>query len=113
MILNLEGGFYHGEKIKKVTKDTYFIEDGIYTTCDEPDPHYYFYSPKMKVIQKEQIAAEWIWLNFGDVPVPIPLPFIVIPLQSGRRSGLITPVFGYSQTYGTYIQQIWLLLCYK
>ncbi len=102
----MEGGFYHGEKIKKVTKDTYFIEDGIYTTCDEDDPHYYFYSPKMKVIQQEQIAAEWIWLNFGDVPVPIPLPFIVIPLQSGRRSGLITPVFGYSQTYGTYIQRL-------
>jgi lipopolysaccharide export system protein LptA len=101
----LDGGFYYGEKIKKVTKDTYFIEDGIYTTCDEKDPHYYFYSPKMKVIQQEQIAAEWIWLNFGDVPVPIPLPFIIIPLQSGRRSGLITPVFGYSQTYGTYIQR--------
>ena len=102
----LDGGFYYGEKIKKVTKDTYFIEDGVYTTCDEPDPHYCFYSPKMKVIQQEQIAAEWIWLNFGDVPVPIPLPFIVIPLQSGRRSGLITPVFGYSQTYGTYIQRL-------
>jgi len=101
----LDGGFYYGEKIKKVTKDTYFIKDGKYTTCDDPDPHYYFYSPKMKVIQQEQLAAEWIWLNFGDVPVPIPLPFIVIPLQSGRRSGLITPVFGYSQTYGTYLQR--------
>ena len=102
----LDGGFYYGDKIKQVTKDTYFIKDGKYTTCDDPDPHYYFYSPKMKVIQKEQLAAEWIWLNFGDVPVPIPLPFIVIPLQSGRRSGLITPVFGYSQTYGTYIQRL-------
>ena len=101
----LDGGFYYGEKIKKVTKDTYFIKDGKYTTCDDPDPHYYFYSPKMKVIQQEQLAAEWIWLNFGDVPVPIPLPFIVIPLQSGRRSGIITPVFGYSQTYGTYLQR--------
>ena len=102
----LDGGFYYGEKIKKVTKDTYFIKDGKYTTCDDPDPHFYFYSPKMKVIQQEQLVAEWIWLNFGDVPVPIPLPFIVIPLQSGRRSGLITPVFGYSQTYGTYIQRL-------
>jgi lipopolysaccharide assembly outer membrane protein LptD (OstA) len=101
----LEGGFYHGEKIKKVTKDTYFIEDGIYTTCDEKDAHYYFYSPKMKVIQKEELAAELIWLNFGDVPVPIPLPFIIIPLQSGRRSGLIAPVFGNDARYGTYFQR--------
>jgi len=100
----LDGGFYYGEKVKKVTKDTYFIKDGRYTTCDAPDPHYYFYSPKMKVIQQEQMTAEWIWLYFGDVPFPVPLPFIVFPLQSGRRSGLITPVFGYSQSYGTYIQ---------
>ena len=102
----LDGGFYYGEKIKKVTKDTYFIEDGNYTTCDNPDPHYCFYSPKMKVIQQEQLVAEWIWLEFSDVPIPIPIPFIVIPLQSGRRSGLITPVFGYSQTYGTYLQRM-------
>ena len=101
----LEGGFYHGEKIKKVTKDTYFIEDGVYTTCDEKDPHYYFYSNKMKVVQSEELVAEWIWLNFGDVPVPIPLPFIVIPLQSGRRSGIIAPVFGSDARYGTYINR--------
>ncbi|MBT8382830.1 MAG: LPS-assembly protein LptD, partial [Ignavibacteria bacterium] len=85
----IEGAFYQGEKIKKVSKDTYFIKDGIYTTCDEDCPHYHFYSPKMKVIQEEQLAAEWIWLTFGDVPVPIPIPFIIIPLQSGRRSGII------------------------
>ena len=101
----IEGAFYHGEKIKKVSKDTYFIKDGIYTTCDEDCPHYHFYSPKMKVIQEEQLAAEWIWLNFGDVPVPIPLPFIVIPLQSGRRSGIIPPVFGNDARYGTYFSR--------
>jgi lipopolysaccharide assembly outer membrane protein LptD (OstA) len=101
----IEGAFYHGEKIKKVSKDTYFIKDGIYTTCDEDCPHYHFYSPKMKVIQEEQLAAEWIWLNFGDVPVPIPIPFIVIPLQSGRRSGIIPPVFGNDGRYGTYFSR--------
>lgn len=99
----IEGAFYHGEKIKKVSRDTYFIKDGIYTTCDEECPHYHIYSPKMKVIQEEQIVAEWIWLHFGEVPVPIPVPFAVIPLQSGRRSGIIAPVFGSDARYGTYI----------
>jgi lipopolysaccharide assembly outer membrane protein LptD (OstA) len=101
----LEGAFYHGEKIKKVTKDTYFIKDGVYTTCNEKEPHYYFTSPKMKMIQGEELAAEWIFLNFGGVPVPIPLPFIVVPLQSGRRSGIIAPVFGSDARYGTYISR--------
>ncbi|RKY91710.1 MAG: LPS-assembly protein LptD [Ignavibacteriae bacterium] len=98
----IEGAFYHGVKIKKVSKDTYFIEDGIYTTCDEDCPHYYIYSPKMKVIQQEQMAAEWIFLHFGEVPLPIPIPFAVLPLESGRRSGLIAPVLGSDATFGTY-----------
>ena len=101
----LEGAFYHGAKIKKVASDTYFIEDGVYTTCDAEEPHYFFSSPKMKMIQSEELAAEWIWLNFGGVPAPIPLPFIVVPLQSGRRSGLIPPVFGSDARYGTYINR--------
>lgn len=101
----LEGAFYHGAKIKKVAADTYFIEDGVYTTCDAEEPHYFFSSPKMKMIQGEELAAEWIWLNFGGVPAPIPLPFIIVPLQSGRRSGLIPPVFGSDARYGTYINR--------
>lgn len=97
-----EGAYYTGSKIKKVDKDTYFIKDGIYTTCDKTDPDYYFYSAKMKVVQKQEVMAEWIWLFVGDVPLPVPLPFAVFPLQSGRRSGIIPPVFGDDGTYGRY-----------
>ncbi len=98
-----EGAYYTGEKIKKVDQKTYFIEDGIYTTCDHTPPDYYFYSPKMKVIQNNQIIARWIWLYFGGVPFPVPLPFAVFPLQTGRRSGIIAPVFGYDGRYGNYL----------
>ena len=98
-----DGTYYTGEKIKKVDAKTYFIEDGIYTTCDHNPPHYYFYSPKMKIIQDEQIIARWIWLYFGGVPFPIPLPFAVFPLQSGRRSGIIAPVIGDDTRYGNYL----------
>lgn len=100
-----EGAKYTGQRIKKVDKDVYFIADGIYTTCEDSIPHYYFYSPKMKVIQKEQIVAEWIFLYFGGVPFPIPLPFAVFPIESGRRSGIIAPVFGDDGTYGTYFSR--------
>lgn len=97
-----EGAYYTGSKIKKVDKDTYFIQDGIYTTCEKDDPDYYFYSPKMKVVQKQEVMAEWIWMFVGDVPLPVPLPFAIFPLQSGRRSGIIPPVFGDDATYGKY-----------
>ena len=100
-----EGAYYTGSKIKKVDKDTYFIKDGIYTTCDKKDPDYYFYSPKMKVVQKKEVMAEWIWLFVGDVPFPVPLPFAVFPLESGRRSGIIPPVFGDDPNYGKYFSK--------
>ena len=97
-----EGAFYSGEDITKINRNTYFVKDGMYTTCDENPPHYYFYSPEMKVVNKSELVAKWIWLYFGGVPFPVPLPFAVFPLQSGRRSGIIPPAFGDDPTYGYY-----------
>ncbi len=97
-----EGAYYSGEKIKKVSKHSYFVEDGTFTTCDAKPPHYYFFANKMKVIEKQEIDAKWIFMFFGGVPFPIPLPFGVFPLQSGRRSGIIAPAFGDDGTYGKY-----------
>ena len=97
-----EGSKYIGSKIKKVDKETYFIENGMFTTCDAEHPHFYLSANKMKVIQQEQLVADWIFLYLGDVPFPIPLPFAVFPIESGRRSGIITPSFGNDPTYGTY-----------
>ncbi|NWF91101.1 MAG: LPS-assembly protein LptD [Ignavibacteriaceae bacterium] len=100
-----EGTHYTGSKIKKVDDNTYFVQDGIYTTCSEKEPHYCFYSHEMKVVNKEQISAKWIWLLFADVPFPIPLPFAVFPIESGRRSGIIPPAFGDDGTYGRYFSR--------
>jgi lipopolysaccharide assembly outer membrane protein LptD (OstA) len=101
----LEGSSYTGSKIKKVAADTYFIEDGIYTTCNLDTPHYHFYSNEMKVIHQEQIVSKWIWLNFGGVPLPIPIPFAVFPIESGRRSGILPPAFGDDARKGRYFSR--------
>jgi lipopolysaccharide assembly outer membrane protein LptD (OstA) len=100
-----EGAIYSGAKIKKVDEETYFIMDGIYTTCEIDTPHYHFYSHEMKVIHKEQIVAKWVWLHFGGVPFPFPIPFAVMPIESGRRSGIIPPVYGEDGTYGKYFSR--------
>lgn len=100
-----EGATYRGTKIKKVDKLTYFVEDGIYTTCDEGFPHYFFFGNEMKVIQKEQVVGKWIWLTFGGVPFPIPIPFAVFPLESGRRSGILAPAFGQDPRFGRYFSR--------
>ena len=100
-----EGAYYTGSKIKKVDEDTYFIENGIYTTCNNPDPHFCIYSRQMKVTNKKEVNSRWNWLFFGGVPLPIPIPFAVLPIESGRRSGIIVPAFGNDATYGYYFSR--------
>ncbi len=101
-----EEAAYSGAKINKMDRSTFFIEHGLYTTCDAADPHYCFYGTEMKVIQKEQMMGKWVWLTFAGVPFPIPLPFVVVPLQSGRRSGIIPPAYGESADYGKYFSHM-------
>ncbi len=91
---------YQGQNVKKVDKRTYFVEDGMYTTCDSDTPDTYFTASKMKVIQNDKIVANWIFMHIGGVPIPIPLPFAVLPNQSGRRSGIIIPTYGFNSTQG-------------
>lgn len=98
----IEGGFYHGEAIKKVEQDVLFVADGRYTTCDADHPHYYFLSPKMKVIVRDHIVAEPIYFYIADVPL-FALPFGVFPNKSGRRSGLIAPAYGEDARRGRFL----------
>ena len=101
----LEGGYYLGEKIKKVSDDVYFIQDGRYTTCSKSDPDYYFGSPKMKVIQNDKVIAEPVYLFVDDVPI-FAIPFGIFPNHSGRSSGLIAPSYGEDATYGRYLSHL-------
>jgi hypothetical protein len=108
----MEGGFYYGERIKEVAPGTLFVENGRFTTCDAPTPHYYFESPKMKVILKDQVFAEPVFLYIADVPV-FALPFGMFPNHStGRVSGIIPPNYqtsgdrGYGLTHLGYFQVI-------
>lgn len=95
-------GYYFGEKIKKVTPEIFFIQDGLYTTStDKKDPEYYFFSPKMKLMPNDKIIAQSVFLYIEGVPV-FWVPFIVLPNKTGRSSGFIVPSWGNDNTYGIY-----------
>lgn len=101
----LEGGYYLGEKIKKVSDDIFFIQNGRYTTCDKAEPDYYFGSPKLKIIQGDKVIAEPVYLFIDDVPI-FALPFGIFPNHSGRSSGIIPPAYGEDPTYGRYLSHL-------
>ncbi len=102
----MEDARYEGEKVKKVDKNIYFIEHGIFTTCQKDSPHTYFTADKMKVIQKDKVFARWIFMYIEGVPFPLPLPFAVFPTEGGRRSGLVVPSYGRDLRRGQYFYNL-------
>jgi lipopolysaccharide assembly outer membrane protein LptD (OstA) len=91
----MEQNFYSGEAIKKMQDNVLYVKSGRFTSCDLDDPHYHFGSPAMKVFVGEEVVARPVFFYVDDVPV-FAIPFGVFPTARGRRSGILTPVFGES-----------------
>ena len=103
---NVDGGFYYGSSIKRVDDDVAFIQDGCFTTCDAPHPHFYFNAPRMKVIAEDKIFLDPVLVYVEDIPVfalPIGLFF---SLERGRRSGLVMPNPLVSSDRGVILQNL-------
>lgn len=98
----MDDGYYHGDQIKKEGQDVLYVADGRFTTCDQDDPHFYFYSPKMKVIVHDKVIAEPVVFYIADVPL-FALPFGVFPSHGGRSSGIIAPAYGEDNRRGKYL----------
>lgn len=101
-----EVGYYFGEKIKRVTPEVYFMQNGRYTTStDMEDPEYYFFSPKMKILPADKVIAQSVFLYIEGVPI-FWVPFAIFPDRKGRSSGLIMPSYGSDSKYGVYIARL-------
>jgi len=84
-----KGGFYYGQSLRKVEQNVILADKGKYTTCDRDDPHYHFYSRKMKVIPKDKVIAKPVALYIANIPIAA-IPFYVFPVKPGRHSGFLT-----------------------
>lgn len=101
-----EGGYYYGSKVKKESDNTLFIQNGCYTTCTQPHPHFYFGASKMKVVTNDRVFMENISFVVEDVPI-ITLPLgIYVPNKTGRTSGLIFNIPFVSTTDGIVAQNL-------
>lgn len=97
-------GFYFGSKIKKISDNELYVSEGCYTTCDAPQPHYYFGSPKMKIVTQEKVYVDPLIFYVEDLPIFI-VPFgFYLPNKSGRQSGLIVPGYFFSNDRGVVLE---------
>jgi lipopolysaccharide assembly outer membrane protein LptD (OstA) len=94
---------FNGVEVRRQKNGDIYIARGDFSTCDLPDDkHYFFYGRRMILQPKSKVLSGPIVMNIGDVPVAI-LPMMVMPLGSGRRSGLLQPKFGGDQALGFYL----------
>jgi hypothetical protein len=97
---------FNGVEIRRQKDGDILIARGDFSTCDLPlDKHYFFYSRRMILEPKSKVLSGPIVMNVADVPVAI-LPMMVMPLGTGRRSGLLQPKFGGDQAQGFYLQNL-------
>jgi lipopolysaccharide assembly outer membrane protein LptD (OstA) len=102
----MEPGYYKGEQINKLADSTFIIQTGYFTSCDNAEcPHFYFKSPKMRIIVKDKVVAKPIFFYIADVPL-MAIPFGVFPNKRGRHSGLVVPTFGENQYGGKYLRNM-------
>lgn len=92
--------YVHGETIKKVDANTFFVRHGTFTTCNLDHPHFGFVANKLKVINNKVAISGPTHPEFEGVPVPVYLPFGYFPLSRGRHSGFLPPRFSTSEDFG-------------
>lgn len=88
-LTQFEGGTYRGDKLRKITEKVLLADKGSYTTCDKEEPHFHFYSRRMKIIAKDKVITKPVVLYIADLPVAA-IPFYVFPIKPGRHSGFLT-----------------------
>lgn len=88
-----------GEKISKLGKGHYFIEEGTFTTCEDEKPHWQFDSGETDITIQKYAVLENMVFRVADIPV-FYLPYMVVPISNKRTTGFLRPSFGLSSSRG-------------
>jgi hypothetical protein len=91
----IEKSFYTGERLKKTGDNEYCGRHGSFTTCDYAEPHYHFWSPKVKIYTKDKVIAKPVVVFMDKIPVLV-LPYYILSLNRERHSGFLQPYFRFS-----------------
>jgi LPS-assembly protein len=95
---------YHviARSIEKVGEATYRIRDGIFTSCDVPDPDWSFFLSEATVTLDDYARMKNVSFRAGRVPL-LYTPYLIWPTREDRASGLLVPGIGYNSRRGAYL----------
>ncbi len=97
-------GYLTGGSTKKVDDNTFYIENGRYTTCDQhDDPHFWLQLTKARVRPKKDVVSGPAYMVLAGLPLPLAVPFGYFPFSESYSSGIIVPSFGDDYNRGFYL----------
>ena len=105
---------FSGEHVTRRSNGEMVITDGTFTTCDNPDPHYWFSSSSMTIIPDNRVVVtpfvmyarpEIFSKRLPAIPV-LALPYMVFPLKGGRSSGFLMPLVSRDSERGYYLSNL-------
>lgn len=103
-VITKEGeGFLHGEDVKKVNDNVFYVKNAAYTTCSHEHPHFEIRTNKAKVVAGDKIITRFAYLEVLDVPTPLIVPFGFFPTTETRKSGIIIPQYGRNLNRGYFL----------
>ncbi|MDD4223038.1 MAG: putative LPS assembly protein LptD [Candidatus Cloacimonetes bacterium] len=111
-ISRMEKSYYTGEEIRKVSNEAYDVDNGSFTTCENAEPDFWFTAKKLRIYRGDKIVGKPVIAYVNHLPV-FYFPFIVVPLQSGRKPGFLIPQPGYNTVDGKFFRDIAWYYPYK
>jgi len=102
-----EGGYYRGERVKRIDEKTYYGQDVDFTSCEDEVSHYHFHAKRMRITPGEKALGGPVVMYIGNVPI-LAIPYAIFPIRSGRHSGILIPNFelGFDSRRGRYLKNI-------
>jgi hypothetical protein len=108
----MEKGYYYGDEIRKVDVDIYDVDGGRFTTCEDPNPDFWFWSKQMRLYRNDKIVGKPVIAYVNHMPV-FYFPFLTFSIKRGRQPGFLIPEPGYNSVDGKFIRNVAFFYPYK
>ena len=85
---------FQGEKIDRLSKNHFILNEGRYTSCVNNPPDWRLYGNNIDLTSGEYAYMNDVVVEAFGLPITY-IPYLVLPVKSTRQSGFLTPNFGF------------------
>jgi len=91
--------YFSGDKIERVAKDRFIVNNGICSTCPHSSKSWRFDADKIDLNTEGYAYMKGVTLRAGNVPVMY-LPYFIAPAKTKRATGFLVPYIVQSSRLG-------------